>query len=277
MLRNEGDPLKRVIVCTPRREYFDVADLTVHNMNEIAEPDLTHHQFGALKQLLVSQGAEVIDVTELTGHPNSVFTRDVALVAPGGFVKVRMGLESRRGEEAWMAEQLEGLGERCIGEIEPPGTVEGGDVILSGDVAFVGRSCRSNATGVEQLSAILLEEGYEVRVADISDEWMHIGGPMSAIGPRRVVCCEDVLPAGFFDGFDVVEVPNRGPSTGNVLCIGPDEVVANAAENVDTIHILEANGVTVHGIDLSEFRKGAGGPTCLTLPLERSVLKTEGV
>jgi arginine deiminase len=25
----------------------------------------------------------------------------------------------------------------------------------------------------------------------------------------------------------------------------------------------------VHGIDLSEFRKGAGGPTCLILPVER--------
>ncbi len=271
MLRNEGDPLKRVIVCTPGQEYFNVTDLAVHNINEIADPDGANQQFEAFKQLLAGRGAEVIDVPELAGHPNSVFTRDVALVGPAGFVKVRMGLESRRGEETWMAELLEGLGERCIGEIEPPGTVEGGDVILAGDVAFVGRSCRSNAAGVEQLSGILQEQGYEVRVADISDDWMHIGGPMSVIGPRRVVCCEDVLPAGFFDGFDVVEVPFRGPSTGNVVCIGLDEVIANAAENVDTIRILEENGVTVHGIDLSEFRKGAGGPSCLTLPLERSI------
>jgi N-dimethylarginine dimethylaminohydrolase len=27
--------------------------------------------------------------------------------------------------------------------------------------------------------------------------------------------------------------------------------------------------MTVHGLDLSEFRKGGGGPTCLILPVTR--------
>ena len=33
--------------------------------------------------------------------------------------------------------------------------------------------------------------------------------------------------------------------------------------------VLDARGVSVRGVDLSEFRKGAGGPTCLILPVDR--------
>lgn len=269
MLRNEGDPLTRVVVCTPRQEYFEVSDLAAHNINEPSDRERTGAQFEVFKGLLARRGAEVIDVPELSGHPNSVFTRDASLLTSEGYVMLRMGLETRRGEEAWMAGIVEGLGERCVGTIEPPGTLEGGDVILAGKVAFIGRSGRSNTEGVRQLGEILRSVGHEVRVATVSDEWMHLGGLMSAIAPDRILCCEGVLPEGFLEGFDVVEAPFNGPSTGNVVCLGPNEVVANAAENVETIRALEAHGVVVHGIDLSEFRKGAGGPTCLILPVAR--------
>lgn len=269
MIRNEGDRLRRVVVCTPDKEYFDVDDIVAHNINEIADPDLTREQHDGLKSIFRETGCEVIDVPELGGHPNSAFVRDVSLVTPEGYVKVRMGLPTRRGEEEWMSQILESMGERCVGEITEPGTVEGGDVILAGPVAFVGHSCRTNEEGAGQLSAILGDIGYEVRVVPVGDDFMHIGGIMSAIGPRRVLCCRELFPDGFFDGFDMVDIRYINPSSGNVICIGENEVIANAAESAETIRVLEDEGVTVHAINLSEFRKGAGGPSCLTLPLER--------
>jgi dimethylargininase len=168
-----------------------------------------------------------------------------------------------------MASFLEERGEPRVGIIEPPGTVEGGDVILAGDVAFVGASTRTNASGVEQLSRLLARMGYGVRVAEVSGS-LHLGGAMSAIAPERLVVCRGEYPQGFFDGFDVIEVDKVGPSTGNVVCLKPNEVLANEAENRACMDVLDANGVLVHALDLSEFRKGAGGPTCLVLPVERS-------
>jgi dimethylargininase len=194
----------------------------------------------------------------------------VALSTPRGFIKLRMGLEGRRGEEEWMAQILEALGEPCVGAIAAPGTVEGGDVILADTVAFVGISKRSNEAGVGQLSGMLWDMGYEVRTTPLDERWMHIGGPMSVIAPNRVLCCRGVFPEGFFDGFATVEVEPRGPSTGNVICLQANEVLANAAENAETIRALEERGVVVHGLDLSEFRKGAGGPTCLIMPVDRT-------
>jgi dimethylargininase len=269
MLKNEGDRLRRVVVSTPREAYFDLSTHEGANIPELADRERTIRQHDILKAAMADFGCEVIDLPELLGDPNSVFTRDIALTTPRGHVRLRMGLDARRGEEAWMSEALEALGEPCIGEITAPGTVEGGDVILMGTVAFVGLSSRTNAEGTSQLGAMLKNMGYEVRIARLGSEYMHIGGAMSALGPQRVLCCRGVFPDDFFKGFDTVEVNPRGPSTGNVICLADNEVIANVADNAPVVHELESCGVKVHGLDLSEFRKGAGGPSCLVLPLER--------
>ncbi len=269
MLKNEGGKLTRVAICTPGKEYLSVTDLKSHNITEVPNAERTLEQFIFLKSIIEKAGCEVIDLPELPGHPNSVFTRDVSLVTPQGYVKLRMGLESRRGEEEWMAGFLESEGEPCVGEVRAPGTVEGGDIILAGNVAFVGHSQRTNTEGVSQVSEFLENMDYEVRIHRMDFRYLHLGGAMSMIGARRVLCCHGVFPVGFFEGFDMVEVFHRGPSTGNVICLGENEVIVNIAENAEATRELEKKGVKVHAIDLSEFRKGTGGPTCLILPIER--------
>jgi len=269
MLQSEGDRLTKVLVCSPKQEYFSVDNLKAHNITEIADRDKTKKQHEALKAVLAQFGADMIDVPELKGHPNSVFTRDASVSTPRGYIKLRLGLPARRGEGKWMAKILRSMGESCVGEIRPPGTVEGGDLILAGNVAFIGHTRRTNTEGVKQVSVLLTKMGYEIRTMSIKECYLHLGGAMSLIGPERILCCQDVFPDSFFKGFDVVSVPHRGPSTGNVICLSGDEVIANAAENQEAIEILGERGIRVHPIDLSEFRKGSGGPTCLVLPIER--------
>lgn len=92
---------------------------------------------------------------------------------------------------------------------------------------------------------------------------------MSLLGPKRVLCCRGEFPDDWFAGFDVIQVAHRDPGTGNVICLAEDEVVADSSGHGDMIRELEKSGVKVHAMDLSEFRKGAGGPTCLILPVER--------
>jgi len=269
MLKNEGGKLTRVAVCTPGREYFSVTDIKSHNITEVPDAERTLEQFSLLKSILKETGCEIVDASELPGHPNSVFTRDVSLVTPQGYIKLRMGLDSRRGEEKWMASILESLREPYVGEVCHPGTVEGGDVILAGDIAFIGHSQRTNTEGIGQISKFLENMGFEVRIHRMDFRYLHLGGAMSVIGLHKILCCRDVFPDGFFEGFDTVEVSHRGPSTGNVICLRENEVIANSAENAEAIKELEKQGIKVHAIDLSEFRKGTGGPTCLILPIER--------
>jgi dimethylargininase len=266
MIKNEGERLTRVLVCTPRVQYFRYNDSAVHNIHEPPDPAVTLAQHDTLKLVLRQSGCDVIDVPELTNHPNSVFVRDAALCVRSGFIYLRMGLTSRCGEDGWMADILGALGEPCTGRIHEPGTAEGGDVILAGTVAFVGLSSRTNAEGARQISSMLSHQGYEIRMAKVSGTHLHLGGGMSVIGPGRVLCCAGEFPDELFAGFDVIRVMHWNAGAGNVICLGANEVVADSSGSGDTIRELERNGVKVHALNMSEFRKGAGGPSCLILP-----------
>lgn len=268
MLMNEGDPLKRVVVCTPKKEYFNVDNLAAHNIAEPAQPEKAKKEHDQLKLTMREFGAEVIDVNELESHPNSVFTRDTSLCTTEGYIKLRMGLETRRGEEEWMANNLDALGMPQLGEIKAPGTVEGGDVFLAGSVAFIGWSKRSNKEGVNQLSLILKKMGYEVRIASIPPPHLHLGGIMSLIGPEHVLYCQDLLDKDFCQGFKPITLDCQSFISGNVICLGNGQVIAEA-NNEPVIDLLLANNFEVKTLSLSEFVKGRGGSTCLILPMER--------
>lgn len=268
MLRSEGDRLRRVVVCSPGQEYFGVDDLKAHNIGERANPEQAKEQHDLLKSTIKTFGTEILDVDELKSHPNSVFTRDTSVCTPQGYIQLRMGLESRRDEEEWMAHTLERSGEPPAGIIQSPGTVEGGDIILAGSVAFLGLSNRTNRNGVYQISSLLQNMGYEVRTVSIPPPHFHLGGLMSLIGPRQVLCCQRFFDKDFFKGFDLVEVDYQMFVSGNVICLGDGELIAEAS-NAAAIEPLEKQGYKVHALDLSEFLKGQGGPSCLIMPLER--------
>jgi dimethylargininase len=269
VVRNEGGQLKKVIVCSPKTEYFSVPDLSAHNIEQPADIHRAIVQHRQLCTMMQHNGAEVIDVGELPGHPNFVFTRDTCVCTPGGFVQLRMGLASRQGEGTRMAQHLVAMGIKRCGQVFEPGTIEGGDIILAGRVAFIGRSMRSDDEGVEQVRAILEGLDYEVRIATVSPSWLHIGGMMSMIGPHRMVCCEELFPDKFFSGFETIAIPAENFISGNVICLSEDVVIAEKS-NTSVIARLEDAGVRVLTIDLSEFIKGKGGPTCLIMPLERA-------
>lgn len=269
MLRNEGDRLLRVIVCSPKEEYFNVTNLKVHNIVEVSDKKKAKQQHNQLRSIMERFKCKVIDIPELHNHPNSVFPRDVALCTPKGYIKLRMGLEARRGEEEWISQILEPMGEPYAGEIKEPGTVEGGDILLAGPVAFIGFSQRTNSSGVKQISGILSKMNYEIRIVTIKSPHFHLGGIMSVIGPELILYCRDMFPKDLFNGFNTIETPCEGLSSGNVICLGENEIIANGTENLTTINILKKKGLKVHSIDLSEFKKGGGGPTCLILPVER--------
>jgi dimethylargininase len=247
-------------------EYFRVSELSKHNITKVSNPEKSLLQHLTIKTVLIESGFKVHDISELKNHPNSVFIRDTSLVTPYGYVKLRMGLESRRGEEDWMAQQFESLGIKRAASISGNGTVEGGDVILIGSIAFVGFSKRTNEEGVKQISAILNAMNFEVRSIAVPEPFLHLGGAMSILSPETVLCCQGIFPIDFFDGFNRIEVPGDSFVSGNVISLGNHEVIAEKT-NRSAIEILEYNGYHVHSLDLSEFIKGTGGPSCLILPV----------
>ncbi len=268
MVKSEGDRLRQVIICRPEKEYYRVNNLEIHNLQRVADRAQALRQHGELKKLLEKSGCQVIEISELKNHPNSVFVRDTALVVPQGYIQLRMGLSSRRGEDRWMPQVLKKLGLPCLGKIRAPGTAEGGDVILAWPIAFIGQSARTNEAGAKQLSRLLEEMGYEVRILIISSHHLHLGGVMSLVDRRTVLCVRDEVPPAFFEDFKVLFIPDESPTSGNVICLGRKKVIVEKG-NKAAIKALKKAGFEVFTLDLGEFIKGSGGPTCLILPIER--------
>ena len=167
-----------------------------------------------------------------------------------------------------MAQVLDGLKEPKAGKIQAPGIVEGGDIILAGAVAFIGCSRRTNANGVRQLSALLKRMGYKIRTANILPPHLHLGGIMSLVGPQHILCSKGFFDKKFLKDFDLIEVDDRTFISGNVICLGERELIAEAS-NTAAVEALDKKGFKVNTLDLSEFVKGQGGPSCLILPVER--------
>ena len=268
MLNNEGNRLTRVAVCSPRKEYALGKNDPAHNLGNLGSAEDATFQHNQLKTTLKKFGCEVIDLPELDAHPNSVFTRDTSLMTPKGYVQLRLGIDTRLGEGNWMGETLANLGLPLAGHITAPGSVEGGDVVLAGDVAFVGQSIRTNAEGIRQLSAILEPMGYEMRVIPLPDNILHLDKVLLTIAPDTLLYCPNYVPAEMVKGFDTVEIECDGDTTANMICLGDNNVLVNKSNSI-VIEKLRARGMTVHVVDLEEFAKGMGGPNCLIMPIER--------
>lgn len=268
MLKNEADRLRRVIVCTPKKEYYRVENLKAHNIHEVAGREQAISQHDRLKEVLGNFGSDVLDVPELNDHPNSVFTRDAATCTPQGYIRLFPGIATREAEGAWMASHLDGLAEPCVGQIDFPGTVDGGDVLLLGKVAFVGLSTRTNGEGCRQLSHYLKKMGYEVRPINLPESILHLDKVVMPVTSEKLLVCTNVVPAEVCDGFDIVAIDYDQTSSANIICLGDGALIVSDT-NTAAIDALDSRGLNVSLIDISEFVKGAGGPNCLIMPVTR--------
>jgi dimethylargininase len=95
------------------------------------------------ERALGAAGCTVIRARPEPDLPDSVFIEDTAVVFDELAVIARPGAESRRAETASAADALGPY--RRLAVIDPPGTLDGGDVLVAGVRVFVGVGGRTNA------------------------------------------------------------------------------------------------------------------------------------
>ena len=211
---------------------------------------------------------------------DSIYVRDASVSSPGGVILGRMGKPLRAGEPAAQRAAFEAAGVPILGAIEPPGTLEGGDVTWLGDrLVAVGRGYRTNDDGIRQLRQLLGATIDELLVVPLphwrgSGDVFHLMSVVSPIDRDLAVVYSPLLPVPFRErlldaGVTLVEVPDEEFETmgTNVLAVTPRRCLMLAG-NPGTRQRLEAAGATVLEYEGREISlKGGGGPTCLTRPL----------
>ncbi len=216
---------------------------------------------------LTSAGVEVISLNALDKFPDGQFVEDTALCLPKTAILMRPGAPSRLGEVQEIAPNLLKLFRRVF-EIEEPGHVEGGDILVTGKEILVGRSARTNTSGINQLSEIVTPLGYMVREVFTPPEILHFKTDCSLLGPNEILSTERLQSSGCFDGYQVINVAFGEEAAANVIRV--NDYVIMPAGFPKTKAILENYGYKVQAINNTEFAKLDGGMSCLSLRLNLS-------
>jgi dimethylargininase len=192
--------------------------------------------------------------------PDSVFVEDTAIVLDEVAVITRPGITVRQPEVATIATALREF--RPIVRIEPPGTLEGGDVLRIGRTLFVGQTARTNADGTRQLEQAIVPHGYEI-VPVVPTGCLHLKSAVTYAGRETVVLNPEWVDVDLFARWQCVPVPVNEPTGANVLLVG--DTVHVAASAPDTSRKLAALGFDTAVLDTSEFEKAEAALTCLSL------------
>lgn len=284
---DEVSPLRRVILRHPDAAFGSQGRITAQwrSLAYHGAPDLKKavREYDAFVRLLSDAGAEPLF---LDGDDrltlDALYVRDASIVAPGGLIEAAMGKPEREAEPTVNAAQAADFQFATIGAISGDGRIEGGDLVwLDENTLLAGHTYRTNMSGIAQLQRLV---GATVSVSAF--HMPHYKGPadvfhlMSVLSPidrDLALVYRPLMPVALVEflqgrGIAMVDVPDEEFETMgcNVLALGPRHCVM-VAGNDETRRRLERAGAEVHVIDADEIcRKGEGGPTCLTRPVERA-------
>lgn len=220
-------------------------------------------QHAAYADLLATLGCDVVILNANHAYPDAVFVEDTAVVLDEIAILASPGAESRRGEVAGIEAELSN--HRAIERVALPGTLDGGDVVVTGRVILVGKSARTNEDGAAQLAAIASKFGYVVRRVGLRD-CLHLKSACCALPDGRLLVNPAWVDLKDLRGFDIVEIDATEPFAADVLTVG--RTVVSSAMHPRTAALIGKLGFDSRTIDLSEFAKAEGGVTCLSLIFE---------
>jgi dimethylargininase len=210
---------------------------------------------------LSKAGYTVVEVPTDHRCPDCVFIEDTAVIIGSVALVTRPGARSRRPETGPVAAALQThLPTVAVTE---PGTIDGGDVFISGSTVYVGRSQRTNGEGIEQLRRISAVQGFEVVTVGVYDT-LHLKSAVLPVRGESVVVTPNSVEEEQLRGLRIIyeDDSERFRFSALPLRDGRLLVTANAPRTADT---LDSVGYNTVAIDISELQAADGGLTCLSI------------
>lgn len=260
-LSTPAGPIRGVAITREVSESYNNCALEF-NERSIIDVDLARLQHRQYVKALKEFGLEVVVLPPVNEFPDGCFVEDTAVVLGDVGIITWMGTESRNGEQEQVAECLRRWVDLVY--MAPPATLEGGDVLRVGQEIFVGRSRRTNSAGVRFLRKIAGAAGFRVTEVPVH-HYLHLKTAITCVQARTFVTANGMgkLIQGALDDCDIVKLPTDCAYAANVLTVGNNILVpvgypkATALMRQTRLHIRE--------VEMSEFRKGEGGLTCLSV------------
>lgn len=242
-------------------------------------------QHRTLVSALRRAGAEVIELPFIHSAFDSVFVKDNAVLAEHGgtpmALLLRFAEDVRQREQSARSQSLEAMGFNVFEVVGP--ALEGGDVARFPDgSALLGYGFRSERRSRDVLRAFL---DAPVLALELVDPWLyHLDTALTVLADGTVLCCREAfsdmsltLLARHPAVKELLFIP-RNEALGfalNIVQVGQTVITGSAAPM--TTRLLEARGLRVRPVQLSEFQLAGGSAACLVsrLYLDRRVAMSD--
>ena len=219
---------------------------------------LQQHQ--EYRQALQASGLELIVLPAEPAYPDAYFIEDPAIVTPRIAVITHPGAPSRQGEQLSIEPVL--LRYRPVVHIDPPGTVEGGDILMVGNHFFIGLSDRTNFEGAVQLAKLLTAAGHTSELIQVPSG-LHLKSSVNCVGSNTLLLTHALADHPAFSGYKKIVLDPDEEYVANTLWVNDTLLTPRGFPKARAK--LRQLGMRIIELDVSEVQKMDGGLTCMSL------------
>jgi dimethylargininase len=230
--------------------------------SNLGNPDYSSmlHQHTAYTQTLRKLGLHVDILEPLPGFPDAYFVEDPAVVLPEVAVLTFPGAKARQGEQ----DAIEALLSRYlpIERINPPGTLDGGDVMMADRLFYIGLSKRTNPEGAAQFGRILEKYGFTWQTVRVT-VGLHLKSSVNYVGNGTLLVTSEFAGMAEFEPYQKILIDEDESYASNTLWI--NDTLLTPRGFPKSLAKLQKLGLPIIELEMSEARKMDGGLSCMSL------------
>jgi dimethylargininase len=220
-------------------------------------------QFEAYAQALRSAGLEVHFVEADDDYYDCVFIEDTAIVWPPRALVGRLA-RHREGEQQPVEARL-GRWHETV-KLSPDARLEGGDVLHIEQTTYVGLTKRTNDEGIEALREFMRPFGRRVVKVPV-DKSLHLKSAATYLGNGTIIVAPDLIETRHFEVEDVIFTDRAEHRAANCLRVREHLLIPEGCPATEKRlrEFADQTGLEAVLLDISEFEKGDGSMTCLSI------------
>ncbi len=229
---------------------------------DIPDPIEFARQHDAYIDALKGAGLAVTVLPALEAFPDSVFVEDAALCLSDTAIVLRPAAPTRSGEAAAITPALKRVFETVI-ELPGPGTVDGGDILVTDREVLIGLSARTDAKGFDTLASILADLGIVARLVETPPNILHFKTDCGLLDDQTILATPQLAATNCFADYTVIATAAGEEASANCIRVN-DKVFVSAGYPATTAR-LSAAGFAVVQLATSQAAKIDGGLSCMSL------------
>lgn len=226
-------------------------------------------QHGILVKTLEYFGVKVTVLESGDAAPMAATANDLAVVFEHGAAIMRPAALDRSAQIERIEEEFSHIDIPIAGHIVSPGMLDGSDVLLAGNTAFIGVSKRNNAIGRAGFAQIASANGYTPVEVKLSPDVRSLRCVVNAVSADTLVVATGRVDHAVFKDFKQILLPLGEEYGAGVIALGENRVITDVRYR-ESLGALRKAGVAVESIDLYDFLKAGLVPANLILALQRA-------